>query len=148
MGRVASRYQIGVIQMWEINQLGTLPILGNAGWILFAPIPERTIVALSALARLNPDRLARIQTPPGWVRNRSTLPYCFRCLVLNPSDVAAPRWKRIWFDPDVQVCDEHGTTLERIPTQITRRARNMNRLLILVSKHNRQLLQNSSPRLY
>jgi hypothetical protein len=148
LGRVASRYQMSVAQMWEISQLGAFPILSNAGWILFAPLPERTLVALSALARLNPDRLARIQTPSGWVRNRSTLPYCFRCLVLNPLDVAAPRWKRIWLDPDIEVCEEHGTTLERIPAQITRRARNMDRLLMLVSKHHRQLLQISSRRLY
>jgi hypothetical protein len=102
------------------------------------------LATLSGLARLDPDRLTRTQTPLDWMRNRPNLPYCFRCLVLNPADVTAPRWKRIWLDPDIEVCEEHGTTLERIPTVIARRARNMDRLLMLVSRYRRQLHETSS----
>ncbi|MFM0084425.1 TniQ family protein [Paraburkholderia sediminicola] len=138
-GRIASRYQLSVIQAWEINQLGTFPPLTNAGWILFTPVPESTLKILATLARLDVDRLTRIQTPSDWMVDRPNLPYCFRCLVLNPVDVTAPRWKRRWLDPNIKVCEEHGTDLECIPASIPRRARNMNRLLSLVSEYRRRL---------
>nr|WP_165106198.1 TniQ family protein [Caballeronia sp. SBC2] len=136
-GRIASRYQLSVIEAWKINQLGTFPTLTNTGWILFPSVPESTLDVLATLARLDTDRLMRIQTPSDWIVDRPDLPYCFKCLVLNPLDVTAPRWKRRWLDPGINVCEEHGTDLERIPASIARRAWNMTRLLSLVSKYRR-----------
>ena len=138
LGRIASRYQLSVTQAWEINQLGAFPALTNAGWILFTPLPESTLEVIAMLARLDTERLARIQTPSEWMKDRTKLPYCFKCLVLNPADVAAPRWKRRWFDPDIKGCEEHGTDLELIPASIPRRARNIDHLLSLVSKYRRR----------
>jgi hypothetical protein len=74
-GRIASRYQLSVIQAWEINQLGTFPPLTNADWILFTPVPESTLKILATLARLDVDRLTRIQTPSDWMVDRPNLPY-------------------------------------------------------------------------
>jgi hypothetical protein len=122
----------------EINQLGTFPPLTNAGWILFPSVPESTLDVLATLARLDTDRLVRIQTPSDWIVDRRDLPYCFRCLVLNALDVTAPRWKRRWLDPGINVCEEHGTDLEHIPASIARRAWNMTRLLSRVSKYRRR----------
>jgi len=147
LGRVASRYQMSVAQIWDFSQLGTFPALSNIGWILFPPLPEGTLATLSAVTRLNPNRLARIQTPSDWLPDRTHLPYCFRCLVVNPVDIAAPRWKRIWLDPDTDTCEEHGATLEQLPAAIARRAPNMGRLLVLVSKY-RQKLRNDRSREY
>ncbi|GAB5101218.1 hypothetical protein YK56LOC_69350 [Caballeronia sp. HLA56] len=59
--------------------------------------------------------------------------------MLNPVDIAAPRWKRIWLDTNVAACEVHGITLEQFPAAIARRARNMDRLLILVSKYRQKL---------
>lgn len=138
LGRIASRYQLSVIQTWEINQLGTFPALTSAGWILFPAVPGSTLELLAALARLSFDRLVRIQTPPEWTVDRPSLQYCFRCLVLNSADISAPRWKRRWFDPDVKGCEEHETDLEHIPAAILRQAPNMDHLISLVSKYRRE----------
>ncbi|WP_175924557.1 TniQ family protein [Burkholderia latens] len=147
-GRIASPYQLNVIQAWDINQLGMFPTLTNAGWILFPPVPENALRALAALGRLDIDRLTRIQTPSDWMVDRTSLPYCFRCLVLNPVDVTAPRWKRRWLEPGITVCDEHRTDLEYVPTSILRRTRNMERLLHCVSKRRQRLSETSWYRRY
>ncbi|WP_186143624.1 TniQ family protein [Burkholderia gladioli] len=133
LGRVASRYQLDIAKLWDISGLGSLPALSNAGWILFPPLQPDALTILSGLARLHEDQLAQIQTPAEWIFDRPYLPYCFRCLVLNPADVAAPRWKRAWLSPGLTECDEHRTTFERIPVGTVRRARNTDRLLALVS---------------
>ncbi|WP_250494070.1 TniQ family protein [Caballeronia sp. GAWG1-1] len=139
LGRVASRYQLSVAQIWEFHRLGEFPTLANTGWVLFPPLSEGALLSLSSFARLDPHRLARIQTPSKWMSDRPHLVYCFRCLVLNPVDIAAPRWKRIWLDTNIAACEVHGITLEQFPAAIARRARNMDRLLILVSKYRQKL---------
>ncbi|WP_084675938.1 TniQ family protein [Caballeronia insecticola] len=136
-GRVASRYQLSVIQAWAINHLGPFPPLTNAGWILFPPLPASTLNVLATLARLDVDSLMQIQTRPDWLKARSKLPYCFVCLTVNPADVFAPRWKSRWLDPETVVCEEHGTVLDRIPIGLPKQARNMTSLLSLVSKYRR-----------
>jgi hypothetical protein len=97
--------------------------------MLFAPLNDITLGTLANLARLDVARLAQIQTPAGWMIPRTRLPYCFRCLVLNPADVTAPRWKREWLDPTARYCDEHGGILETVPASLTRCAGNMEQLL-------------------
>ena len=120
------------------NQLGPLPSLTNAGWILFAPVDNRMLGTLANLARLDIARLAHIQTRIDWMVPRTHLPYCFRCLVLNPADVTAPRWKRTWLDPASSYCDEHRETLERVPASTMRCASNMEHLLKLVSRYRKK----------
>jgi hypothetical protein len=110
-GRVASRYRMSVDWTCEVNQLGPLPPLTNAGWMLFAPLNDITLRTLANLARLEVARLAQIQTLADWMMPGKRLPYCCRCLVMNPVDVTAPRWKRAWLDPTARLCDEHGETM-------------------------------------
>ncbi len=147
-GRVASCYRMSVDRTWEANELGPLPSLTNAGWMLFAPLNEITLDTLANLARLDVARLTQIQTPAGWMMPRTRLPYCFRCLVLNPADVTAPRWKREWLDPTARYCDEHGGTLETVPASLTRRAGNMEQLLKSVSRYRREAPERHRRRLY
>jgi hypothetical protein len=78
----------------------------------------------SMLARLNDDRLSRIQTPVQWITDRQRLPYCFRCLVLNDADVSAPRWKREWLDPTADYCCTHHALFETVPSSVFRRSGN------------------------
>jgi hypothetical protein len=148
LGRVASRYRMGVDMAWEVNQLGPLPPLTNAGWMLFAPLSELTLHTLADLARLDVARLAQIQTPAEWMLSRTRLPYCFRCLVLNPADVTAPRWKRAWLDPVARYCHEHGKMLETVPASVLRRAGNMEQLLTSVSRYRQQAPERHRRRLY
>jgi hypothetical protein len=81
------------------------------------------------LALLDIARLAHIQTHADWMIPRTHVPYCFRCLVLNPPDVAAPRWKRTWLDPAASYRDEHREPLETAHASTTRHATNMEHLL-------------------
>ncbi|EKS71800.1 TniQ family protein [Caballeronia zhejiangensis] len=137
-GRVASRYRLSIDRMWVANQLGPLPSLTNAGWILFAPVDNRVLDTLAELARLDIARLAHIQTRTDWMIPRRHLPYCFRCLVLNPADVTAPRWKRTWLDPAAGYCDEHREPLETVRASTIRQASNMEHLLKLVSRYRKK----------
>ena len=57
-GRVASCYRMSVDRTWEANELGPLPSLTNAGWMLFAPLNDITLRTLANLARLDVARLA------------------------------------------------------------------------------------------
>ncbi len=66
-------------------------MLGTAGWILFPAISHSALEAFATLARLDDDRLSRIQTPPGWLTDRRCAPYCFGCFLLNDADVAVIR---------------------------------------------------------
>ncbi|AIV73791.1 tniQ family protein (plasmid) [Burkholderia pseudomallei] len=138
LGRIASRYALSISQLWETSQPGRFPALTNAGWILFAPLPEDTLKIFATLARVEIGHLVRIQTPSDWMTDRAQLPYCFRCLVVNPVDVTAPRWKQRWLDPDIKVCEEHGDDLEHIPASMPRQAKNMDRLLSNISKYRRR----------
>src|SRR5260370_20841619 len=70
------------------------------------------------LARLDNNKLSRIQTPAQWIMPRHRLPYCFKCLVFNDADVSAPRWKREWLDPGERYCREHHTALETVPANV------------------------------
>ncbi|MCA8150237.1 hypothetical protein LGN06_28325 [Burkholderia vietnamiensis] len=112
---MAGRYRMTVEEAWEANGLGSLPALTNAVWIMFPPLDETTMHKLAVLARIDVVTLDRIQTPEGWMTPRRRLPYCYRCLVINPVDVSTPYWRRAWLDPAIRNCGEHGTPLETVP---------------------------------
>ncbi|GJH12731.1 TniQ family protein [Caballeronia novacaledonica] len=125
LGRVASRYDISVGMLWERSIPSEMPRLGNAGWLIFPPVPDYTLERFARLARLGNNRLEAIQTPIDWTTDRQCVPYCFKCLVLNDADVAAPRWKREWLDPTADRCRVHHTFLETVPASIFRKAGNL-----------------------
>jgi hypothetical protein len=132
---------------WEVNGLGLLPALTNAGWILFAPLSDSALHRLAGLARVDVERLARIQTLGAWMVPRRRLLYCFRCLVINPIDVSAPYWKRAWLDPAIEDCGQHGEPLERVPPSVLRKAGNMQRLIKSVSRYRRTAAERQRRRL-
>ena len=66
--------------------------------------------------------LEAIEPPSVWMADRTSLPYCFACLVLNPSDVMAPRWKREWLAPEAARCDVHDRALAWVRASSLRRA--------------------------
>lgn len=102
---------------------------------LFCSTPVDALKIFATLARVEIGHLERIQTPSAWMTDRAQLPYCFRCLVVNPVDVTAPRWKQRWLAPDIKVCEEHGNDLEHIPASMPRQAKNMDRLLSNIRKY-------------
>ena len=116
--RVAAKYRISVAALWEMSVDEPFPLLENVGWILFPCVGQIARGRLSSLARLAGDRLDRIQTPPEWISPRHRLTYCFKCLVLNDSDVAAPRWKREWLRPGERNCHIHRWELETVPANV------------------------------
>lgn len=120
LGRVAARYQLSIVMLWEMSSSEPLPALGTAGWILFPPISNSALRRFAALARLDEQRLRHIQTPSTWLSDRRCMPYCFRCLVLNDADVSAPRWKRESLEPKVEFCTVHHTLLETVPASVFR----------------------------
>src|ERR1700676_465555 len=63
LGRVATKYRISVAALWEMSVDGPFPLLENVGWILFPCVGQTVLDRFSMLARLNDDRLSRIQTP-------------------------------------------------------------------------------------
>ncbi|MEI6003433.1 TniQ family protein [Paraburkholderia bengalensis] len=140
-GRVASRYQVTVEMAWEINGLGPLPALTSVGWILFAPLDESALDKLAALARIDAATIASIQTPDSWMVARRRLPFCFRCLVINPVDVSTPYWKRAWLNPSIIECCEHGAQLETAPSSVLRRAGNMQQLISSVGRYRRDAVK-------
>jgi len=141
VGRVASRYRMTVEMAWEINGLGPLPALTSAGWILFAPLNDYALDKLAALARVEAETIASIQTPGSWMVARRRLPFCFRCLVINPLDVSAPYWKRAWLNPSIIECCEHGAQLETAPPSVLRRAGNMQQLISSVGRYRRDAVK-------
>ncbi len=103
--------------------------------ILFPVVCQPMLDRFSMLARLNDDRLSRIQTPVQWITDRQRLPYCFRCLVLNDADVSASRWKREWLDPTADYCRTHHALFETVPSSVFRRSGNFAAALRAISHY-------------
>jgi hypothetical protein len=118
LGRVAAKYRISVGALWEMSVDESCPRFENVGWILFPRIGQITLDRLSMLARLDGNKLSRIQTPTQWITPRHRLPHCFKCLVLNDADVSASRWKREWLDPAERYCRVHYSALETVPANL------------------------------
>ena len=135
LGRVATKYRISVAALWEASVNQPYPPLGNVGWILFPCIDQSARDRLSSLARLDGDRLDRIQTPPGWILPRNRVPYCFKCLVLNDADVTAPRWKREWFRPGKEYCGVHQSELETVPANVLNNSSNFAGALRAINRY-------------
>ncbi|WP_084534258.1 TniQ family protein [Paraburkholderia dilworthii] len=140
LGRVAARYQLSVGTLWEISVSEEMPVLGTAGWILFPAISHSALEAFATLARLDDDRLSRIQTPPGWLTDRRCVPYCFRCFVLNDADVSAPRWKREWLDPTAEFCRVHHWLLETVPASVFRLSNHLDAAHRAISRYRKKCL--------
>jgi hypothetical protein len=112
LGRLAGKYSMTVEQLWTHADLGPMPTLTQRKWLLFPPVPIETLERLSQLTRVSVDRLRAMQTPIGWIYERRRLPYCYPCLILNPTDVGSPFWRLEWLDPAFSMCVQHPGKLE------------------------------------
>ncbi|WP_407691501.1 TniQ family protein [Robbsia andropogonis] len=130
LGRVATKYWISVTALWKMSVDQPSPHLEKVGWIPFPCVEQSARDRLSSLARLNGDRLDRIQTSAEWISPRRRLPYCFKCLVLNDADVTAPRWKLEWLRPGEQYCSAHRWELETVPANVLNNSPNLGRALL------------------
>lgn len=138
LGRLAAKYRISVAQLWASGQLGELPELTCAGWLLFPPVDELVLGRLAALTHVGVDRMVAIQTPAAWLSDRCRLPYCFECLVLNPVDIFSPRWKLDWLNPSAKCCEVHDRGLETIPSSTLRILGNLNAVISRTGKRHGQ----------
>ncbi|WP_416046821.1 TniQ family protein [Cupriavidus basilensis] len=112
LGRIAGKYSITVEQLWSHADIGPIPALTYWKWLLFPPVSLETLERLSQLTHVSVDRLVAMQTPIGWVHDRRRLRYCYPCLILNPSDVCSPFWRREWLDPSFSMCMQHPGRVE------------------------------------
>ena len=133
LGRVAARYRMSVRHLCDEYGLRLDLDTACAGWLVLPPVPDSIVGQLARLGRLDEGRLHEIQTPMGWASGPLRIqPYCARCLFLNPVDVAAPRWKRVWLNPEVTYCEVHGTSLSTIESSKLRRCKNFDHTLGLI----------------
>lgn len=130
LGRVAARYRMGVEQLAAEQGLQIEAGEGGGTWLLWPGQRSETLQHLAALARLDMTQLERLQIPQAWSSDGNRfLPYCHRCLVLNPQDVSAPYWRRQWLDPQGAVCSEHAEPMRHVRRSALQRCRNFNDIL-------------------
>ena len=130
LGRVAACYRMSVRQLCDEYGLKMDIDTSRAGWLVLPLVPDSIVGQLARLGRLDEGRLHEIQTPIGWAAGPQRLQlYCARCLFLNPVDVATPRWKRAWLDPEVTSCEVHGAPLSAIESSKLRRCKNFDHTL-------------------
>ena len=135
LGRVAARYRVSVDQLWADSGLDRRPITHGTAWLLWSDVGLDNLCRLATLARVDVGRLAAIEPPSAWVRDPDRLPYCFACLMLNPMDVSAPRWKHEWLAPGTEWCRLHMQPLQSISALPVRRAQHFGQLLAAVRRH-------------
>lgn len=138
VGRVAARYKISVAQLDSDYEL-QLPTQASAiGWLMMPSMPDESLKRVADLARVNIGDLRDIQTSQ---HRACTLPgcaYCYRCLVLNPVDVASPYWRRQWFRSDFSRCPLHPEPLQWLSAGGLHACRNFAELLRLACRKHRQ----------
>lgn len=147
LGRVAARYRMDVAQLVDDYDL-QIPLKTSAvGWLLLPPLHNDVLQRLAGLARMKIDLLKQIQTPANWVRECHVVPYCKKCVFLNPEDVFSPMWKRHWLDPQCVHCSVHHEPLESLPASKVRQCSNFDNVMKMISRkeERRRLLQQLYP---
>lgn len=105
IGRMAGRYGITVDELSDAAGV-TLDLHGNGyGWLAASPPVGRALARLADKCRMLPSEIEALGAPS--VSKANGLPYCYRCLVLNPCDVFAPYWKASWSQQEFWTCDGH-----------------------------------------
>ncbi len=125
LGRVAGRYRMPVAQLNADYQL-QLPLEATrAGWLVMPAIELNALERLAAFARINVRQLEVLQMPVDWIRQERRYWFCRRCLSMNPVDLTEPYWKRQWFKPGFEQCDEHAGPLESLGARQIGKCQNM-----------------------
>lgn len=84
-----------------------------------------------------------IPTPPPWTGARKTLRYCPRCVFVNDLDVTAPIWRRDWLDQEMTHCPADHSPFRTVPAIAALACRNLDQLITLVGRHERQLREDA-----
>ena len=129
LGRVASRYRIGVDELVHAADVDVE--LGEGDWLALPAPGERSAERLAALCRMEPEDLARML--PSTRENGRRFPYCFGCLILNPQDVTAPYWKADWLAAKAPGCTVHPQRGSWVTVETLRRQRNLRQLVQYIS---------------
>lgn len=137
-GRIAARYQMNVDDLALAGDLHFDFGDDCCNWLV---IPSLTIADRNRLAFLSGVHEEILPTP---YAGRCTpqierhLPFCPKCLWLNPLDIAAPFWKAEWPGLNEKMCPVHGCEFDQITGQELTKCRNMRRLLTYIEKRCRK----------
>jgi len=133
-GRIAAGYGLDVLALARAADLG-LDLGAHArAWIAAHPPMGSGARMLSALTGIAAEEIERMGADAGPGRATHAYAYCFRCLVLNPWDVAAPYWQRRWLQGGWSGCDEHPAEYDELRPSHLQTHRNMSRLLKLAGQ--------------
>lgn len=144
-GRIAAHYKMYVqafAATWELD----LRTPDGQGWLLMPELRHHTAERLAALTWISRDRIKDIRIAPPWVGPRTQFCYCARCVFLDPLDVAAPIWRREWLEQSLSACSIHRCEFQTLRAGRVLACRNLNKLLALVSRRERQLRDGTLPR--
>jgi TniQ len=131
-GRVAGRYGITVDELAGAADLRLDLNPAGSGWLVADAPGEGSLRRLAALCRLAPEDV-HVQSMPAPVRVEE-ITYCYRCLVLNPTDVFSPYWRRDWAGGSTSPCPAHDGWVGRLsPADMVQR-RNLPRLLKMLER--------------
>ncbi|MDM0118076.1 hypothetical protein QTI66_39065 [Variovorax sp. J22R133] len=64
---------------------------------------------------------------------------------MNPLDVAAPIWRREWLDQNLTACTVHGDKFQRLSAGRVLACTNLDKLLALVSRNEREIRYGTFP---
>lgn len=145
IGRIAARYRMSVQAFAATCELDWETPDGR-GWLLMPKLQQNMVPPLAALTRISRQGINDIRVPPPWEGSRSNFCYCARCVFLNPLDVAAPIWRREWLDQHLSACPIHGDEFQTLPAGRVLACKNLDKLLTLVSRQERQLRNGTIPR--
>lgn len=145
IGRIAASYRMSVQAFAATCELD-LQTADGQGWLLMPELPQHTVDRLAALTRISRDRVKDIRVPPPWEGPRKHFRYCARCVFVNPLDVAAPIWRREWLEQNLSACPFHGNEFQTLRAGGVLACKNLDKLLALVSRQERELRDGTFPR--
>lgn len=138
IGRLAARYRMSVHEFAARHELD-LQIEEGGGWLVMPTLQKRSADALAVLTRMSRKQIQAIRAAPAWSGQRKHFCYCARCVFLNPLDVTAPIWRREWLEQNLSACPTHGDEYRTITSGRLLACRNLDQLLQLVSRQERNL---------
>jgi hypothetical protein len=131
-GRVAGRYGITVDELAEAAEIRLDLNPEGSGWLVAGAPGDEPLRRLAALCRLAPGDI-QVLSAPAPVRV-GEITYCYRCLVLNPSDVFSPYWRRAWDGSSSLPCKAHDEWVGRLSPADMAQRRNLPRLLKMLER--------------
>jgi len=136
-GRVAGRYGITVDELAGAADICLDLNPEGRGWLLAGAPEGGPMRRLAALCRLAPGDVQVLSAPAPVPVGEIT--YCYRCLVLNPTDVFSPYWRRAWAGVPTTPCQAHDGWVGRLSPADMAQSRNLPRLLKMLERRWRRI---------